>query len=150
MSNRIVPAVQNDWKGFWELDKRCFPAVDVFKPRQIRYILNSKTCKSFVIRSGNQIIASIIGLIRGFRIPSGRIYKVAVDQRLRGQGCASKLIRRMEGEFRKCGLRKSCAEVRMSNHASRNLFIKNGYRPVQTLPRYYADGEDGLKFWKSW
>lgn len=95
------------------------------------------------------ILAEIIGLLRHFTIPSGRIYKVAVHPSAQGQGLGSRLIEAMEAEFLAAGMVKSFAEIRQGNCHSWALFQKHGYVPLRKLPRYYADGEDGVKFGKS-
>jgi len=145
---RFFRAKFNDWMEIWNLEKRCFRPEDVFSPSRFRYLLNSPTCEIFVVRRNGKIIADIIGLFRNFRVPSGRIYKISVDTSERKSGIASALIKFMEERFKKAGLKKCFAEVRIGNQASKNLFLKNGYRQEKKLPRYYSDGEDGLKFCK--
>jgi [ribosomal protein S18]-alanine N-acetyltransferase len=145
----ILKASKKDWKEIFQLEQECFPTADVFKPTQILHLLSSKTSLVFVIRVEGKIIAHIIGLLRKFRIPSGRIYKVSVSQGARGKGLASKLIFFVEEKFQKMGMKRVCAEVRKSNLASQKMFLKNGYELKKVLPRYYSDGEDAFKLWKT-
>lgn len=145
----ITKAVLKDWMEIRALEQACFTPIDVFKPTQIRRLLTSKTSLPFIIRMNGKIVASIIGLLRNFRIPSGRIYKVAVHRDSRGLGLASRLLQFVEKKLRGLGAKKCCAEVRLSNTGSQHAFEKNGYVKSGALPRYYADGEDGVKFWKT-
>jgi ribosomal protein S18 acetylase RimI-like enzyme len=145
----ITSAQPTDRQDLQEHDKRCFPLPeDIFRPHQFRHLLRSPTSLVFVMRRNGRIVASIIGLVRRFRIPSGRIYKVSVASEERGQGLAGCLISFMEERFRALGLRDSCAEVRVSNIGSQTVFTRAGYSPKSTLPRYYPNGEDAMKYWK--
>ncbi len=94
-------------------------------------------------------MGSVIGLIRGFRVPSGRVYKITVNPDYQGRGVGSRLLLALEQEFRDRGMKRCCAEVRVSNLASQHMFSRNGYRFEKRLAHYYDDGEDALKFWKS-
>ena len=132
-----------------ELETRCFGPVDVFSPRRLRFLLSSPTSIVFIaLDDRKRVVGEVIGLIRNFTIPSGRVYKVAVHPDASGKGLATKLIDRMERAFRKVGMKKACAEVRCGNLPSRRLFEKCGYHVSGIIPRYYDDGEDALKFWK--
>ena len=146
---RVVQAQVEDVPALHRMEKRCFPhPVDVFHPRQLRYLITSPTSITLVVRQENEIVAAVIGLLRHFAIPSGRVYKIAVDKALRGQGMGSRLIKAIERKFRQAGMVKSCAEVRVGNTASRNMFEKNGYHLTRIMKPYYLDGEDGAKYWR--
>lgn len=142
-------AEPRDAVGINALEKRCFEPVDVFSTRRWRRLLHSSTTVGLVIRGPNGgILASVFGLLRQFRVPSGRVYKIAIDPSLRGLGLGSRLLRAIEERFRRLGMRRACAEVREGNLPSRSLFLKNGYLISESLPKYYDDGENGIKFWK--
>jgi ribosomal protein S18 acetylase RimI-like enzyme len=151
-TSSVVPASPADVEALHAFEKRCFPnPVDVFSVARLAYLLRSPTAKTFVIRAStgrDRIVGAVIGLLRHFRVPSGRIYKIGVDPRQQGKGYATALLEAMEAYFRNMGMRKVCAEVRVSNKASQGLFAKNGYGKTSILQHYYDDGEDGIKFWK--
>jgi ribosomal-protein-alanine N-acetyltransferase len=148
-AHRIVPARPGDAAALRQLELDCFTAVDVFSVRQFRRLLASPTCRILVVRgAGGTLVAEIVGLLRHFSIPSGRIYKVAVHPSAQGQGLGRRLIAAMEAEFRRAGMVAAVAEVRVSNTGSRALFEACGYQAGERLPRYYADGEDGVKYRK--
>jgi len=140
-----------DGPGIIALERELFLPVDVFKPAQIGRLLRTPTCRTLVLRDdGGAIRAEIVGLLRRFRgMPSGRIYKIAVHQCLQGTGSAGLLLAAMEDIFRREGMRSVCAEARVGNAASIRFFEKHGYRVTALLPKYYADGEDGRKLWKT-
>lgn len=149
MNYAISNANIADATALYKLESDCFSAIDIFSKRQFLRLLKSPTCKILVIRGADgSILAEIIGLLRHFSIPSGRIYKLAVHPTIRGNGLGRKLIAAMESEFEKAGMCRVVAEVRVSNTPSAALFRACGYQVVGMLPNYYADGEDGIKFSK--
>ena len=146
----LTSAVEADGPQIHALEQRCYRAVDVFRPRQIRYLLRSPRCRVLLLRDvAGILVGCVIGLFRGFKVPSGRVYKITVNPDFQGQGIGSRLVREIEQVFRGLGMKRCCAEVRISNQASQFMFSRNGYRFEKRLPRYYDDGEDGLKFWKT-
>ncbi|EKD84222.1 MAG: hypothetical protein ACD_39C00169G0001, partial [uncultured bacterium] len=95
-----------------------------------------------------KICAAVIGLLRHFKIPSGRIYKIGVLPEFARRGVGTALIKEIEKWFKKSGMKKTCAEVRESNAPSRRMFEKNGYIETGTLYYFYAGGENAAKYWK--
>lgn len=147
----VREAEPRDAEAINELERRCYPPEDVFSPKRIRFLLKSRTCLALVIRGPHrEILANVIGLLRHFpKIPSGRVYKITIDPSLRGLGLATRLIKTMEGRFKRAGMMRVCAEVRESNRPSRKLFEGCGYVATNSLQRYYPDGENGTKYWKT-
>ena len=88
MIEKIVPAESKDGEKIISLERRCFLPEDVFNLKQIHHLLSSPTCEAFVVRRNGNIVACVVGLFRNFHIPSGRIYKITVDDSLRGKGIA--------------------------------------------------------------
>ena len=84
------------------------------------------------------------------RVAPGRaeILTVAVDpdHRRRGAGRAlvTGLVRALAGR----GAEEVTLEVRVGNHAARDLYREVGFVTVGRRPRYYPDGEDALVMWK--
>jgi len=144
----LIPASRADATRLAHLDEACFRPVDTFSVARFRYLLGSPTCRTLVLWVDGRPLAFVMGLLRHFRKPSGRIYKIAVDRSLARQGWGTRLLQAMEDLFRREGMVASCAEVRISNAGSLMLFEKNGYRGGNRLPAYYPDGEDARKFWK--
>jgi ribosomal protein S18 acetylase RimI-like enzyme len=131
------------------LEMRNFSPADVFSIRRLRYLVNSATCTTLLVRHEGFIVAGVMALRRGGPVPSGRIYKIVVDRSMRGRGLASRLLQAAEDRLTAANVYRICAEVRQSNDSSRHLFEKHGYQHSRTLNAYYADGEDGIKFWKT-
>jgi len=133
-----------------EFEKICFEhEPDRFSKRSLTHLITAPTSRTIIIRDENgKIGAAVIGLLRHFLIPSGRVYKIGVRPEFARRGVGSALVREIERWFRKCGMKKTCAEVRESNTPSRRMFEKNGYVETGTLYCFYANLENGVKYWK--
>jgi ribosomal-protein-alanine N-acetyltransferase len=76
----------------------------------------------------------------------GWIATLAVDPRYQRRGIGAALLRECEQQF---DLPIIKLTVRASNHGAIALYERTGYRIVDTWPRYYNDGEDGLVMLKT-
>lgn len=151
LDEMIISATTADLDQLQEFEKQCFKHdADRFSKRNLKHLIISDTCKTMLIKNAdNVIVAEVIGLLRNFKIPSGRIYKIAVHPQMRKKGTGSRLIRAIEQWFVANGMKKACAEVRESNNASRTMFEKNGYIKNRICQNYYVGGENAVKYWKT-
>jgi ribosomal protein S18 acetylase RimI-like enzyme len=149
--HKFVEATLDDVKELNEFEKACFPhKADHFPVRNLRHLITSPTSKTLLLKNDKrEIIAEVIGLLRNFKVPSGRVYKIGVHPSLQKQGVGSALIKAIEAWFIKEGMKKTCAEIRKSNKASRAMFERNGYEFLKEIPGYYVGGETATKYWKS-
>lgn len=90
---------------------------------------------------------STVGFIAPIRVGQkrARILVLAVLETFRCQGIGSEL---MDAFTNECGLRSMSVielEVRESNKSAIRFYKKRGYEVVDILPKFYKDGEDGLK-----
>ena len=73
----------------------------------------------------------------------GHIISIAVREGYRGRGIGTRLLveamRRLHDYY---GAKEVYLEVRVSNERAIKLYKKLGFRVVQRVVRYYADGED--------
>jgi ribosomal-protein-alanine N-acetyltransferase len=101
------------------------------------------------------IVSDYSGQTVGFIAPlrSGpkraRILVLAVLEPFRNQGIGSALITAFTNE---CGLRGMSdieLEVRESNKVAIRFYTKHGYQIIDVLPKFYKDGESGLKLVRS-
>lgn len=147
---RFVSAKPSDLDNLIEFEKICFSNTpDRFSRKSLRHLMTTQTCKTILIKNKSQeIVGEVIGLLRHFKIPSGRIYKIATHPQLRKKGVGSELVKRIEQWFRKEKMLKTCAEVRIANKASRKMFENNHYKHTKTISNYYEGGEDMTKYWK--
>ena len=78
---------------------------------------------------------------------SSTIMQVAVTKECRGNGIATQLLSEMEKSFPKeidDIVETITLEVRESNEAAKNLYLKNGYKIVVVKSNYYKDGENAI------
>ncbi len=116
---------------------------EVFRPDLYTSISQAWREAFLVVDTGEAIGGALIGIHDGPL--TGRILIMVVDPSLRNRGVGARLMqlfaqRCMERSFRSVSL-----EVRASNVPAQNFYHRHGFRPVGLLPRYYNDGEDGVK-----
>jgi ribosomal protein S18 acetylase RimI-like enzyme len=148
---QVIVARPEDVNDLFAFEKICFEhAADQFPKRNLLHLIESPTSKTVILRDEDgKIFATATGLVRHFKIPSGRIYKIGVLPGMKKRGIGTFLIKTMEDWFKEVGMKKVCAEVRESNTPSRRMFEKNGYCETKTIIWYYAGGENAVKYWKS-
>ena len=140
----IRPATLRDLAPILQLEAQCFPPGDAFPRRTWRYLLTRPTARVLVATRRRECAGVIVGLHRkGSRV--FRIYSVAVSPRHRGHGIATQLLRTLIRR-RKKDTDTISLEVREDNLPARRFYEKHGFRPVQILPQYYADGATGIRY----
>lgn len=81
-------------------------------------------------------------------VDDAHVTTIAVDPRHRGQGVGELLLNALIDHAYELGARMLTLEVRVSNTVAQRLYIKYGFQPGGTRPRYYTDnGEDALIMW---
>lgn len=97
----------------------------------------------FVVAEGREgILGFLLGVIE--RAYEARVLILAVDERARGRGIGSRLVRLFEERFRHRGVRRLNLEVRVTNESAIRLYERMGFERRKILPAYYADGEDAF------
>jgi ribosomal-protein-alanine N-acetyltransferase len=77
------------------------------------------------------------------------LLKIAVAPACRRRGLASWLLKRCSHLAQRQNARTMYLEVRRSNRAARNLYVKLGFKTIGTRAKYYTDtGEDALLMMK--
>ncbi len=74
---------------------------------------------------------------------SGRVLVMAVSEGRRGMGIGAHLLRAFLRQCAREGMTSVVLEVRVSNVRAQEFYRRFGFRPVDILPAYYPDGEDG-------
>ncbi len=99
------------------------------------------------MKQDDAIIAFIAGILPARR--RARILMLAVRDSYRNQGIGTVLT----DEFtERCRTRKISSielEVRKSNAGAIRFYERLGFHIRYLLPRFYTDGEDGYKMWKT-
>ena len=147
MTSGLRRASRADLDRIASLERRCFGETDgIFSRRQLRALLaNPNACW----------LTSADGLAVACWLRAGnsharwaRLYSLAVDPSLRGQGWGSRLLLAGEDWMREQGLDTCRAEVKSDNLAARRLYARHGYRESVILPDYYGKGVDGVRLLK--
>lgn len=134
-----------DLDALVELENSSF-STDHLSRRQFRYHLQKPDGRVRVVARDGEILAYLLLLRRG---TTGRIYSIAVSAKAQGQGLGRALCTDAERVARDQGLERLRLEVRVDNQPALRLYQSLGYREIAKLPRYYADGQDGLRWEKS-
>jgi ribosomal-protein-alanine N-acetyltransferase len=79
----------------------------------------------------------------------GHIVTIDVLPNYRRKGVGIALLRSVEREFKKVGVKVSYLEVREDNLAAMELYRKAGYVEVRRLENYYSRGGHGIMLEKT-
>jgi ribosomal-protein-alanine N-acetyltransferase len=81
-------------------------------------------------------------------VDAAHITTIAVTPAHRGQGVGELLLNALIDHAYDLHAQTITLEVRVSNSVAQKLYVKYGFQPVGTRPRYYTDnGEDALIMW---
>lgn len=120
---------------------------DRMSRRSFRRFLLSPADHLLVAESNGGLLGYILILRhRGTRL--ARLYSICVDASARGRGIAEALIGAGERIVREHGCAHLRLEVRRDNLPAIRLYQKLGYRQFDTIPGYYEDDEEALRFEK--
>ncbi|MGH8015244.1 MAG: ribosomal protein S18-alanine N-acetyltransferase [Candidatus Zixiibacteriota bacterium] len=146
LSVRIRPASKKDLPALVNLEQIAFQK-DAFKPRRIRYLLNSARSSVFVLEHKKEIIGAAYLLWHKNR-HNGRIYNIVISPKLQGKGLGAKLLRKCEQECRKRRCGYVSLEVRIDNKPAIAFYKKHGFEITGKLPDYYDDDTAGFRLRK--
>lgn len=123
-----------------EMEKECFP----LEPWNFKMLASSFESESFI-----GILAEDGGEIIGYggmtiATDTADVDNVAVTEPFRHSGVGTAIIGELSRIAKGIGVKKLFLEVRVSNSAAMELYIKNGFKGAYARTRYYSDGEDCL------
>ncbi len=120
---------------------------DRLSRRSFRRFLQSDSDDLLVATGPTGLLGYILMLRhRGTRL--ARLYSICVDHRARGRGISEALMMAGEEAVRAAGYARLRLEVRRDNQPAISLYRKLGYRLFGTIPNYYEDDEEALRFEK--
>ena len=137
----VIPTELNHLDKIAEIESLCF-SNPWSKQSFADGMANEKVQKYFTAISGEKIV----GYICIFHIfEDGELLNIAVAPDYRKQGIGQILIDKMFDYLKTQEVNRISLEVRESNVSARNLYLKNGFRPVGVRKNYYTDPrEDGI------
>ncbi len=143
----IRAAGMNDLEAILDIENRAFRK-DRFSKRQYIYLLTRANSSVYLLAAGEKAAGTAVMLWRR-NSKIGRLYNIAIDPDLQGQGLGAILLDTCEENARK----KNCAavslEVRSDNRGAIRFYRDRGYEVTATLRRYYSDGGNGVRMIKS-
>ncbi len=147
----IAPLIRlarsHDLEPLLAVENRCFEG-DKLNRRSFRHFLRGQHSCCLVAEKQQQVVGYILLLFRrGSSL--ARIYSLAVDNALRGQGIARRLLQHGEQvaiERQRLFIR---LEVRVDNLAAIALYQVEGYQEFDQVPDYYEDGASALRLEKA-
>lgn len=121
-----------------ELSDTCFSGVE--KPTPLQFHEMVKTSDVFVIQRD--------GLILGFALLTYKndepyIWSIAVDQKYRNCGLASRMIEEM-GSYVRARRETTLTLTVNVNNPAQKVYFDNGFRVTAFSPHYYYSAGDGL------
>ncbi len=147
MTSDLRRATRADLDAIIALERRCFGTVDgVFNRRQLRALLVNPNAY-WLIKTDGHAMGCWLTARNGYA-RWARLYSLAVDPHLRGQGWGGKLLAAGEDWMQQQKLAICRAEVKADNHGACRLYMSQGYVAAGALPDYYGKGLDGMRLVK--
>jgi ribosomal protein S18 acetylase RimI-like enzyme len=136
-------ALPKDLPSINEIEKLSF-GDEAFNMRQFNYLVRSSSCY-FVVADIHNLIGGYLILTTRCNSKMLRIYSLAINPNLRGQGIAKKLIQ-FSLEFAKTkGYSIISLEVNEANLTAIKLYEKIGFCKLGYKRDYYGTGKHALK-----
>lgn len=125
-----------------DLELRCFTS-DRFNKRQFAYLVKKANGLVFVYEIDKKIVGSLI-LLKRKNSQRLRIYSISVDPDFRGKGIASKLLSQAEKAATDQNLKALTLEVKSTNRAAIDLYVRFGFETKSVKENYYEDGNSAF------
>jgi ribosomal protein S18 acetylase RimI-like enzyme len=138
----LTHATIDDLATLVDLEKSIFQ-YDIISPRQMRYLLNSKTALVIKAELGNLLVGYMVILRRcGSRVL--RIYSLGVRQDARKLGVGRQLLSLAEQYLQETGCKTLSLEVQEQNSAAQLFYLTAGFVIHKTKEGFYTDGSSAL------
>lgn len=139
MIREVAP---EDLEQLLDLEHETF--ADPYSPSLLRGLALSLGRSFLVAESGGRIVGYSVGLMEDSR--SGHVMSIAVAADHRRGGIGSRLMAAVIEDLQTMGARRVFLEVRESNLAAQDFYIKLGFTQAGRIRSYYGDGEDALQY----
>ena len=136
-------ATLNDFDDVQKIENECF--IEPYSTEDLHYEFEKNPVNKIIVAEDEGKIIGFIDFLITFN--SSTIMQVAVTKSYRQNGVATQLLSQMEKSFPKNTddlVETITLEVRESNEAAKNLYLKNGYKIVVIKNHYYKDGENAI------
>lgn len=136
----------SDVDALVRLEHACFETDRLSRRSFMRWVQNDDCI--FLVEERDGGLAGYVLVISREGTRLSRLYSLAVDPALRGQGLASRLIERAECQAREQGAIHMRLEVAEDNAAAIALYRKLGYEAFGLYRDYYDDHGDAVRMEK--
>jgi [ribosomal protein S18]-alanine N-acetyltransferase len=130
---------QTDFEALYRIDQVCFPPGISYSRGELAAFIRHPSAATWIAEENQEIVGFVIGDREG----KGAAHIVTIDvvegRRRRGVGKA--LMDAVEAWATRQGLRLIHLETAESNRAAQAFYQARGYRKLETIEDYYADGE---------
>ena len=136
-------ATLSDFEAVRAIENECFK--EPYSDEDLHYEFEGNPVNKIIVAENEGKVVGFIDFLITFN--SSTIMQVAVTKEFRGNGIATQLLSEMENSFPKeidDLVETITLEVRESNDAAKNLYLKNGYKIVVIKTNYYKDGENAI------
>lgn len=136
-------ATLEDFDAVRAIENECFK--EPYSDEDLHYEFEQNPVNKIIVAEKDRKVVGFIDFLITFN--SSTIMQVAVTKECRGNGIATQLLSEMEKSFPKeidDIVETITLEVRESNEAAKNLYLKNGYKIVVIKSNYYKDGENAI------
>ena len=136
-------ASKEDFDEVQKIENECFK--EPYSTEDLHYEFEKNPVNKIIVAEDKGKVVGFIDFLITFN--SSTIMQVAVTNEYRGKGIATHLMSEMENSFPKNIddlVETITLEVRESNVAAKNLYLKNGYEIVVIKKNYYKDGENAI------
>ena len=144
---RLSHASAKDVGALSQLEQSAF-AGDRISTRSWRGLIASASATVTRASKHSAIVGASV-LLHSERTSVARLYSIAVDPAVRGQGVARMLLETAIEDARAAGSSVLRLETRVDNKAAQALFSRCGFIQFDRTASYYEDGMDALRFQKS-
>lgn len=110
----------------------------------MRYLMRRPTAIMRLAAKEEQVIGYGITLVPRLPRPA-RLYSLAVRPDNQGRGLGQRLLGTLLTEAAAQGYIRFTLEVRASDGKTADFYTRAGFKPIDTLPGYYQDGEAALR-----
>jgi ribosomal-protein-alanine N-acetyltransferase len=135
---RLRPFRPDDLETLYEIDQVCFAPGISYTREELRAFIGHRHSQTWVAEAGGEIA----GFLIAHREPRRILHIVTIDvlEAWRRRRVGSLLIEAAEQWARDQGLRMIGLETAENNLAAQRFYAARGYRKVNEIEHYYADG----------
>ena len=130
----------SDLETLWAIDQACFPRDISYSRDEIASFIAYPGSRTWVAEEGGAIVGFLIAGRHSRGV--GHIVTIDVVEPSRRRGVGSKLMEAAEQWAREQGMAFIHLETAVDNLPAQRFYAARGYRKVDRIEHYYADGTD--------